>query len=122
MRTRVTYLESKLTTAIEKMKKNQYQNSFEDMPVFNEVCSCPLSGGKLLYDSTKEQYVYKGFCNPNRLCARIQRDKHRLLIKKSYKEGVTKEYYFDSISNNKLLGEYELLEKRFMKPSQTSII
>jgi len=125
MRTR-SYLIVKLTSAIEKMKKAEQSNSFDNSPVFNAVCVCPLSGGKLLYDANKDQYVYKGFCNPNRLCARIQRDKHRILIKKSYNEINAKNYYFDSISNTRisgsLTGDYTKINNDIIGTKRTSLI
>ncbi len=46
-----------------------------------DVCQCPARGGTLTYDACSELYIHEGICSRSRLCFRLMRDKHQLLIK-----------------------------------------
>lgn len=82
MRAQDSFLSHRLEKAISKLanKKRDYSNA----PVFIEICNCPSKGGNLVYGTQNKEYIYKGGCKQNLLCAMIQVDKHQLLITKPY--------------------------------------
>lgn len=86
MRTRNSYLASKLMNAIERI---QTSKQIDEMPVYKEVCTCPSRGGTLCYDTSTGRYFGKGACSLSLLCAQIKRDKHHVLIKKTYGETIS---------------------------------
>ena len=81
MTTKDTFLSYKLEKAIARIKTH---NGYNNSPLFLEICNCPIKGGSLFYDTKKQSYFGKGSCSNGLLCSKIQIDKHKILMKKTY--------------------------------------
>jgi len=81
MTTKDTFLSYKLEKAIARIKTH---NGYNNSPLFLEICNCPIKGGSLYYDTKKQTYFGKGSCSNSLLCSKIQIDKHKILMKKTY--------------------------------------
>lgn len=93
MATKESYLDFKLEKAIAKISISR---SYNDSPVFLEVCNCTTKGGCLIYDTRKQSYHAKGSCNRGLLCAMLQEDKHHINIKRT---NLLKLQTFENLNN-----------------------